>query len=342
MRHPHHGTPAILIGGGVTCLGLLLALCTPSAGARAADLHIPSCAQFVEFGEKWVGLDEAAAAEILGLPLYALTDADIARIDASLRDCIRSAQSDDDRTLLKQDLNQVPVLRAERDRVRRAFADFVSAKQKAEARLEQIAAKLDALPASPRSRGAVDDAQATVSAIFFELEQKRLRAQVKEPLTEDYPAYSRAMAALARKRQAFAAGARSELATEAGQALQQHRVEFERLALPADDQDATIVLEGIAGGKDVAWLTLREWAALVLGSPENTALNVLRRDTDEGGMLAIEILRPGYSAAEFGFRRRGRQLLLVECGVNGQLAAIETANERQEANGLLIAVARGR
>jgi len=342
MGQPKQRTAAASIGKHILYPVLLLLPGAAPADA-AADLHIPNCAQYVAFGEKWVGMDEAMAAEVLGRPLYQLTDDDIARIDKSLHDCIRAAHSDDERTLLRQDLKQVPVLRAERNRVRRAYADFVSAKQKAQVRLEQIADRLDKLPASPNSRAAVDDAQATVSAIFFELEQKRVRAQVNEPLAADYPAYAKAMGALARKRQAFAAQARSELATEADEALEHHRAEFDRLALSTAEQDATIILEGIAGGKDIGWLTLRQWVALVLGSPENTTLTISRRDGgDHGDLLAVEILRPGYSAAEFGLRRSGSVFRLVECGTDGHLATISSADARQEANSLLIAVARGR
>ncbi len=342
MRQSQQRTTAAAIGGYILCMVLLLLLGPPRADA-AADLHIPSCAQYVAFGQKWVGLDESKAAEVLGRPLYQLTDEGNARIDKSLHDCIRAGQSDDERSLLRQDLKQVPGLRAEGNRVRRAYADFVSAKQKAQARLQQLADKLDALPASPTGRAAVDDAQATVSAIFFELEQKRIRAQVKQPLAADYPAYSKAMAALARKRQAFAIQAKRELATQAERALERHRAEFDRLALSAAEQEATLIPEGIAGGKDVEWLTLRQWVALVLGNPENTALRISRREgTDRDDLLAMEILRPGYSAAEFGFRRSGSEFRLVECGTDGHLAAIGRPDERQEANGLLIAVARGR
>jgi hypothetical protein len=44
------------------------------------------------------------------------------------------------------------------------------------------------------------------------------------------------------------------------------------------------------------------------------------------------------STVEFGFRLQGRDLLLVESGTAGHLDPIGTSNQRQEANGLLLAV----
>ena len=320
------------------CAAVLLAL-SGTATAATAELHVPTCAQFLDIGQKWVGLDEAVAAEVLGLPLYELSDADIDRIDKTLRDCAHAAGSGDEKATFEDDRKQVPVLRAARDRVRRAFADFTSAKKSSQRKLEDIAAKLNALPDSPASRGAVDDAQATVSAIFFELNQKRVRAQVKEPLAEDFPAYSDAMAALARKRRAYIAQEQTQLETNAAEALEQHRTEFERLSLPAEPQDAAIILQEIDAGKDVRWLTLRQWAALLLSNPENTSVKAQQqRPAGDPPILAFEIVRPGYSTAEFGFRLQGRDLLLVESGTDGHLGPIGTSNQRQEANSLLLAV----
>ncbi len=340
------GRPATASAAAVVSIarraGLLLALCAvPTAGAAAAELRVPTCAQFIDYGQKWVGLDDVGAAQVLGVPLYALTDADIDLVDKSLRNCLSAAETADDKTLLRQDLNQVPTLRAARDRVRRALADFDSAKKEAQPKLEQIAGKLNAMPPSLRSRAAVEDAQATVSAIFFELEQKRLRAQVTQPLSDDFPAYSKVEAALARKRRAYAAQAQTQLLADAKDALEHHRPELERLGLPAEALDATIILKDIDAGRDVRWLTLRQWAALILSNPENTKVRVLPRDrASDADTLAIEVVRPGYSTAELGFRRQGGDLLVVESGVDGHLDAIDTPDQRQEANDLLLATAR--
>lgn len=329
----------------IECAGWLLALgagLLPTAVA-AAEMTVPTCAQFIEYGQKWVGLDEAFAAQVLGLPLYALSDADVAHIETTLRECASAAGSADERALLEEDLRHVALLRAARERVRRALADFDSAKKKAQPRLEQLAAKLDDLPALPSSRAAVDDAQATVSAIFFELEQKRLRAQVKEPLAEDYPAYSRVVAALARMRRAYAAQAQRQLITEAEDALERHRPEVERLGLPAEAQDATIILKSVDAGGDVRWLTLRQWVALVLSNDENSAVRVLSRDRLAGGeTLAIEVVRPGYGTAEFAFRPDGPDLLVVRSGLDGHLLGIDTPVRCNETNSLLLAVAKRR
>jgi murein DD-endopeptidase MepM/ murein hydrolase activator NlpD len=320
---------------------LLLALSTLPVQEAAAELRVPSCAEFVDFGQKWVGLDERVAAETLGLPLYALTDADIALLAKSLRDCASATQNADERKLLQEDLQQIPVLRAARDRVQRALADFTAAKAKSERRLQQIAAQLDSSDASPASRSAVEDAEATVSAIAFELEQKRLRAQVARPLAEDDPAYGAALAALGRKHRAYAAQAQAQLVTDAAAALARHRGEFDRLALPPEAQGATIILQGIDAGSDVRWLTLRQWAALLLSNAGNTSVTV--RHGLPGGdpsLLEIEVVRPGYSTAEFGFRLAGGNLLLVRSGVDGHLDGIDTPARRDEANRVLLAVVR--
>jgi len=115
----------------------------------------------------------------------------------------------------------------------------------------------------------------------------------------------------------------------------------ERLGLPADAMDATIILEQIDAGRDVRWLTLRQWAALLLNNPETSAVRVTPSDRpNEAGIIAVEVVRPGYSTAEFGFRRDGRDLRVVESGVDGDLAQIDTPERRQETNDLLLAVAR--
>jgi len=142
---------------------LALGACLPDA-ARAA-VRVPSCAQFIDFGARWVGIDEEVAAQVLGVPLYALSDADIDLIAKSLQRCLDAAGTPEERALLKEDVKHMPSLKAARDRVRRAFADFETAKKKAQLKLEQIAARLDGLPPTPRSRGAVDDAEGLADAV---------------------------------------------------------------------------------------------------------------------------------------------------------------------------------
>jgi len=318
---------------------LALGACLPDA-ARAA-VRVPSCAQFIDFGARWVGIDEEVAAQVLGVPLYALSDADIDLIAKSLQRCLDAAGTPEERALLKEDVKHMPSLKAARDRVRRAFADFETAKKKAQLKLEQIAARLDGLPPTPRSRGAVDDAEATVSAIFFELEQKRIRAQVKQPLAEDYPPYGTALAALARRRQAYAEETQKQLVSQAQEAFDRHHAEFDRLNFPAEVQDATIILEDIDAGKSVRWLTLRQWAALVLDNAENSTVTLVRRDrAGDAWHLAIEVVRPGYGLAEFDFRQDGRDLLLAQSGADGQLRDIDAPDRRRDANSLLLAVAK--
>lgn len=137
----------------------------PALGAEPT-LRVPSCAQFVDFGARWVGIDEAAAARVLGVPLYALTDGDIDRIARSLQICLAAADTKQAAALLKEDVAHMPSLRAARDRVLRAFTEFAAAKKVAEPKLLRLAARIDALPTTPRARGALDDAEATVSAVF--------------------------------------------------------------------------------------------------------------------------------------------------------------------------------
>ena len=338
MRRKQGEAAARAIGWTISALFVLVPGATAAAGIR-----VPSCAQFVGYGQRWVGLDEAFASQVLGLPLYALTDADIALIEETLRDCAHAAATAEERTLLEEDLRHVSLLRSARARVRRAFADFDHAKKSAEPKLEQLAAKIDALPATASSRAAIEDAQATVSAIFFELEQKRLQAQVKEPLAEDYPPYATVMAALARKREAYGAQAQRQLFTEAAEAIAQRGPEVERLGLPPAMQDAAIILESVDSGKDVRWLTLRQWAALALNNSENTSVSVLRHaHAAESEPLVIEVVRPGYGRAEFAFRREQDQLRVVQSGLDGRLLDIDTPERRREAIALLLAVARQR
>jgi len=321
---------------------LALSIWLPSAAGAAPAVRVPTCAQFVDFGARWVGIDEVAAAQVLGVPLYALTDADIDVLANSLQDCLAAADTPEAAALLREDIKHIPSLKAARERVRRAFADFEAAKRKAQPRLEQIAARLDSLPSTPRYRGAVGDAEATISAIFFELDQKRLRAQVKQPLTESYPPYAAAMAALARKHQLYAEQEQKQLLSQAQDALLRHGTEFDGLGLPAEALDATIILEDVDGGKSVRWLTLRQWAALVLDNTENSAVTVEPRDRAGAAAFAVKVVRPGYGTAEFGFRQDGRDLVLVESGSDGRLADIEAADKRREANDLLLAVVKQR
>ncbi len=325
----------------LTCPALLGTGLAPAARAEA-PVHVPTCALFLDFGARWVGLDEAVAAEVLGLPLYALTDADIDLVAKGLQACLAKADTPEAKAVLEEDMKHMSSLTAARNRVRRAFADFQAAKKQAQPKLEQLAARIDDLPPTPRSRGAVDDAEATVSAIFFELEQKRLRAQVKQPLADDDPAYARAVAAIARKHEAYAEQARQEVLGMAQGALDQHGAEVARLDFPPAALDATIILQNIDAGRPVRWLTLRQWAALVFGNPENTALKVARGETGAPADIKIEVVRPGYSRAEFAFRQDGHDLLLVQSGVDGRLGDIDTLDKRREANDLLLAVVQQR
>lgn len=315
-----------------------------SCATRAESaVRVPSCAQFIDFGARWIGIDEAVAAQVLGVPLYALTDADINLVANGLQACIAAADTPETKALLQENVKHIPSLRAARDRVRHAFADFDAAKRAAKPKLVQLAARVDALPATPRSRGAIDDAEATVSAIFFELEQKRLRAQVTEPLTENYAPYAVAMAAIARKHAAYAEQEQEQLLGQAQGAFERQRAAFDRLGLPAEALEATIILQDIDAGKSVRWLTLRQWAALTLDNAENTDVKVEPRSRPgEAAAFTVEVVRPGYGTAEFGFRQDGRDLLLVQSGVDGKLADIAGPDKRREANELLVAVARER
>ncbi|HEV2550685.1 MAG TPA: hypothetical protein VGU20_25450, partial [Stellaceae bacterium] len=227
-----------------------------------------------------------------------------------------------------------------RDRARRAMADFAAAKRAAKPKLERIAVSLDAMAATPANRTAFNDAEANLSAMFFELEQKRLYAQVKTPLAEDFPPYRDAMAALMRKDEAYAEESRKELLARAEDAFERHRAEFDRLALPLDAQDSAIILQGIGAtaAKSVRWLTLRQWISLVLDNRATSVVNVAPGTAH--GDFGVEVVRPGYGNAEFRFHEDGRDLLLSDIGEDGRLAEIITPEERRRANRLLLEVAR--
>lgn len=318
----------------------LLALPLCSAVASADDLHVPTCQQFIELGRNWVGIDQDRAARSLGLPLRDLTNRDIDRLSGAIRQCLAAATSTDEKTLLTDDLRQVPSLRSARDRARKSYADFVAAEKKQRPKLEHLATTLDALPPSPSSRSAVADAAATISAIFFELEQKRVSAQDATALMDGYPPYRDAMAALARKDQAYAEEARKELLAKAGDAYERHRDQFDRLDFPGGTEDATIVLRGINAGTDVRWLTLREWGALALANPQVSSVKVRPGSSD--AEFTVEIMRPGYGAAAFTLRQDGRDLQVVRFGQDGRMRDTETQEDRRKANGLLIAVVKDR
>jgi len=335
------GRAARLLIGAFATLAFPSAIRLFTAPAAAQDaLRVPSCELFLDIGRRWVGIDQERAAQVLKLPLSELTNDGIERIREALERCLKAAQSQDDKLLLQQDLKQIPDLRRARDRARRAMDDFAAAKRAAQPRLERLAASLDAMAATPANRTAVNDAEANLSAMFFELEQKRLYAQVKTPLTEDFPPYREAMAALMRKDEAYAEEARKELLARAEDAFERHRAQFDRLALPLDAQDSAIILEGIGvnATKSVRWLTLRQWISLVLDNHATTAVNVPAGAAD--GAFAIEVVRPGYGNAKFRFHEDGRDLLLSDIGEDGRLAAIGTPEERRRANRLLLEVAR--
>jgi hypothetical protein len=314
-------------------------LVAPAAVAQDA-LRVPSCELFVQIGRRWVGIDQERAAQVLNVPLSELTNDGIEHIRQALERCLKTAQSQDDKLLLRQDLKQIPDLRAARDHARRAMTDFEAAKREARPRLERLAASLEALAATPANRATVNDFEANLSAVFFELEQKRLHAQVKTPLADDFPAYRDAMAALMRKDEAYAEEARKELLARAEDAFERHRAQFDRLALPADALDSAIILEGIgaANAKSVRWLTLRQWISLVLDNRATSAVNVAPGAAD--GNFIVEIVRPGYGNAEFRFHEDGRDLLLNDVGEDGRLAEIAAPEERRRANRLLLEVAR--
>ena len=315
-----------------------LAVATPAAAQDA--LRVPSCELFLQIGRRWVGIDQERAAQVLNVPLSELTNDGIERIRRALESCLKAAPSQDDQLLLQQDIKQIPDLRRARDRARRAMDDFAAAKRAARPKLERIATALDALAATPANRTAFNDAEANLSAMFFELEQKRLYAQVKTPLAEEFPPYRDAMAALMRKDEAYAEEARKELLARAEDAFERHRAQFDRLALPVDAQDSAIILQGIgaAAAKSVRWLTLRQWISLVLDNRATSGVNVSRGAADAN--FVVEVVRPGYGNAEFRFHEDGRDLLLKDLGEDGRLAEITTPEIRRRANRLLLEVAR--
>jgi hypothetical protein len=225
---------ALLWSNRVARIGLAVGIALAISGppARADRVNVPSCTQFVEFGRSWIGLDEDRVSRALGLPLYQLTNGDIDLIGQAIRSCLAAATKADDREILTDGLKRIGSLTTARDRVRNAFSVFESAKKKAAPKLDQITAKLDALQAIPANRAAVDEAQAAISGIFFDLEEKRNRAQVRELLTESFKPYMNALNALARKRRGFAESARLALVAAAEDAFGTHRAEFERLKVP--------------------------------------------------------------------------------------------------------------
>ena len=114
-------------------LGVLPLICLAiTAGTARADaaVQVPSCAMFLDFGERWIGLDEATAAEVLGVPLYALTDADIDLVAKGLQACLAKADTPEAKAVLQEDMKHMSSLTAARNRVRRAFADYEAAKKK--------------------------------------------------------------------------------------------------------------------------------------------------------------------------------------------------------------------
>jgi hypothetical protein len=308
--------------------------------AAAQDaLSVPSCELFLQIGRRWVGIDQERATQVLKVPLSELTNDGIERIREALVRCLKVAQSQDDKLLLEQDLKQIPDLRRARDRARRAMDDFAAAKRAARPKLERITVSLDAMAATPANRTAFNDAEANLSAMFFELEQKRLYAQVKTPLTEDFPPYRDAMAALMRKDEAYTEEARKDLLARAEDAFERHRAQFDQLALPLDAQDSAIILQGIgaAAVKSVRWLTLRQWISLVLDNRATSAVTVA---PGADGNFVVEVVRPGYGNTEFRFHEDGRDLLLSSIGEDGRLAEIAAPEERRRANRLLLEVAR--
>jgi hypothetical protein len=319
-------------------LAIALALTVPGSSASADGVNIPTCKQIVEFGRNWVGFDQNRASRDLGVPLYQLTNSEIDRIAQAARDCLAAATNAEDKAILTDVLKQKGALTAARDRLRKVFSVFETAKKTATPKLAQITAKLDALRGAPADRSAVDDAQAAISGIFFELDDKRKAAQVREPLTESFKPYMDALAAVARKRQALAESARLALVAQAEEAFGAHRAEFERLNVPAVAQDATIILEGADAGSDVRWLTLRQWAALVLKVSGDGSLSLTKSDDPQ--LIELKLVRQGYGDVVFDFRQDGRDLRLARTRIDGVLHEIVTPDDRQQAVSQLVAVAK--
>jgi hypothetical protein len=321
-------------------LAVAIALAVPGSPASADPVNIPSCEQFVDFGRNWVGFDQNRVSHDLGLPLYQLTNSDIDHIAQATRDCLAAATTAKDKAILTDLLKQKGALTAARDRIRKAFSAFETAKTKSAPKLAQLTAKLDSLRGVPADRSAVDDAQAAISGIFFELDEKRNAAQVREPLTESFKPYMDALAAVARKRQALAESARLALVAQAEDAFGTRRAEFERLNVPEVAQDATIVLEGADAGSDVRWLTLRQWASLVLKNSGEGSLSLVQ--ADDPHLVELKIVRPGYGDVIFAFRQDGRDLRLARTRIDGVLHEIVTPDDRQQAVSQLVAVAKSR
>src|SRR5271170_2375711 len=88
----HRGCPDMAWSALRVLLLTGLALAVGLAGAAAA-VRVPSCAQFIDFGSRWVGIDEEAAARVLATPLYELSNADIDLITKGLQTCLDAASS---------------------------------------------------------------------------------------------------------------------------------------------------------------------------------------------------------------------------------------------------------
>jgi hypothetical protein len=324
-------------------LAVAIALAVPGPAAWADRINIPTCKQFIDYGRNWVGLDQDFVSRILGLPLYQLTNDDIDAIGQAMKRCLAGASTSDDKEILTDELKRLKSLTVTRDRVRRAFSAFESAKKQAAPKLQQITAKLDALKGGSADRAAVDEAQATISGIYFQLDEKRNSAQVREPLSESFKPYMDALDALARKRRGFAESARLALVAAAEEAFGTHHAEFERLGVPEVSQDAAIVLEGADAGADVRWLKLRQWASLVLKNAGADSLSLMRGDDPAApALIAFKVVRPGFGDVIFTFRQDGRDLHLVRTRVDGVLHEVATPDDQQQAISLLISVAKSR
>jgi hypothetical protein len=322
-------------------LAVAIALVMPGPSARADRVNVPTCKQFIDYGRNWIGLDAGFVSRALGLPLYELTNDDIDGIAQAMKRCLAAATTSDDKAILTDELKRVRSLTAMRDRVRHAFAAFESAKKQATPKLQQITAKLDSLKGSSGDRAAFVHLKATISGIYFDLDEKRKTAQVSEPLAESFKPYMDAVDALARKRRSFAETARSALVAEAEEAVGTYRAEFEKLNVPEVSQDAAIVLEGADAGADIRWLTLRQWASLVLKNAGAKSLSQMRGDDSAApALVAFKLVRPGYREVIFSFRQDGRDLRLVRTRVGGVLHQVDTPDDRQQAISLLISVAK--
>jgi hypothetical protein len=320
-----------------------IALAMPGPSARADRVNVPTCRQFIDYGRKWVGHDVDFVSRALGLPLYQLTNDDIDDIGQAMKRCLAVATTSDDKAILTDELKRKGSLTAMRDRVRRAFAAFESAKKQATPKLQEITAELDSLKGSSGDRAAFVPLQATISGIYFHLDEKRKTAQVSEPLGESFKPYMDAVDALARKRRSLDETARSALVAAAEEAFATYRAEFERLDVPEVSQDAAIVLEGADAGADIRWLTLRQWASLVLKNAGAKSFSQMRGDDSAApALVAFKLVRSGYSDVIFTFHQDGRDLRLVRTRVGSALHEVVTPDDRQQAISLLISVAKSR